>query len=284
MMDALKHFVLVAQHGTFTEASRRAHLSQPALTASIQRLEETFAARLFVRGRRGAELTAAGTALLPRAYAALAAVDDGKRAVAEVTGLKVGEVRLGAGATACTYLLPQVLARFRTTHPNVTFRLRECTTEEALNQLHAGELDLAVVTHDKGELWCTDALVLVAAPGLKTDNAPFVTFAVGATTRRLLDQHFPKAHIVMELQSIAAVKGNVRAGIGMALVSRSACVNDLAAGTLVEVKHAQTPITRELHIVHRGVDRLPPAAASLRALLLENARPVNAKRGRGRTK
>ena len=39
MLDELRHFILVTQHGTFTEAARRAHLTQPALTASIHRLE-----------------------------------------------------------------------------------------------------------------------------------------------------------------------------------------------------------------------------------------------------
>lgn len=270
MLDGLKQFVLVAQHRTFTEAARRAHLSQPALTAAIQRLEDQFGARLFVRGRRGAELTAEGQALMPRALAALAAVEDGRRAVAEVAGLKSGEVRMGAGATACTYLLPPVLAEFRSRHPGVVFRLRECTTEEVLNLLHMGDMDLGVVTHPGGERWREDPLILVCAPGVDAATAPFVTFSPGATTRRLLDERFPEARIVMELQSIAAVKGNVRAGIGKALVSRSAVARDLAAGHLVEIRDRRTPVPRTLHLVHRGVDRLPPAAAALRTLLLQS--------------
>src|SRR5438067_8459620 len=105
VLDLFRHFALVAQHGTLTAAARHAHVTQPALTASIQRLEAQMAARLFVRGhgsRARATLTAAGEALLPRARAALAAVDEGRRAVAEVMGLAVGTVRLGAGATVCT--------------------------------------------------------------------------------------------------------------------------------------------------------------------------------------
>src|SRR5262249_22490239 len=130
MLDELKHFVLIAENRTFTAAARRAHLSQPALTASIHRLEEDIGARLFDRGRSGAELTAAGAALLPRARAARAAVDEGRRAVAEVVGLRAGEVRIGAGATACTYLLPPLLAAFRKRHPGVRILLREAFTEQ----------------------------------------------------------------------------------------------------------------------------------------------------------
>ena len=96
MFDSFAHLLLIVEHGTFTEAARHAHLSQPALTASIRRLEEAFGAQLLHRGRRGASLTAAAEALLPRARAALAAVAEGRRAVDEVLELRVGEVRLGA--------------------------------------------------------------------------------------------------------------------------------------------------------------------------------------------
>src|SRR6185369_8642167 len=124
MLEPLHHFVLIAQHGTFTAAARHAHVTQPALTASIQRLELQMGAKLFNRGPGGASLTAAGQALLPRARAAIAALDEGRRAVAEVMGLATGYVRLGAGATVCTYYLPRPLARFRTRHSGVQILLR----------------------------------------------------------------------------------------------------------------------------------------------------------------
>src|SRR5690606_27696703 len=82
-------------------------------------------------------------------------------------GLARGEVRIGAGGTACTYLLPPIVAAFRREHPSVRFLLRETAPDEALAALEAGELDLAAVTADHGELWFMDALVLVAAPGTK---------------------------------------------------------------------------------------------------------------------
>jgi DNA-binding transcriptional LysR family regulator len=285
MLESLRQFVLIVEHGTFTRAARRAHLSQPALTASIHRLEDELGARLLTRGRQGAALTAAGEALLPRARAALAALEDARRAVREVAGLHAGEVRLGAGATACTYLLPRGLAEFRAQHPDVRFLLREATTAEVMSALQAGELDLGVITPAHGapftlptDPWFMDELVLVSSaaatvlPGAagraRLARLPFLTFGKGSTTRELLDRHFPGAEVVMELGSIAAVKGNVRAGIGVALVSRSAVFADLAARRLVELPHPATPIRRPLHLVHRGLDRLPPAAAALRAMLL----------------
>ena len=269
MIDELRHFLLIVERGTFTGAARQAHLSQPALTASIHRLEAHFGARLLARGPGGATTTAAGQALVPRARAVLAALADAGRAVAEIEGVHAGEVRVGAGATACTYLLPPALAAFRAEHPGVRFLLREANSEQVLDELHAGELDLGVVPTDTGEPWFDDELILVAAPDLpQPERAPFVAFARGSTSRELLERHFPGADVVMELGSIAAVKGNVRAGIGVALVSSSAVVHDLAAGRLITVPHKATPISRPLHLVHRGVEHLPPAAARLRELLL----------------
>ncbi len=288
VLEPLRHFTLVAQHRTFTAAARHAGVTQPGLTASIQRLEAQMKAKLFLRGPGGATLTAAGEALLPRARAALAAVEEGRRAVAEVMGLTAGSVRVGAGATVCTYYLPRTLAKFRARHPGVQIHLREANPSDLLDALEAGALDLVilaqVVRRGGGDLlraarsglvrekWLDDELVLVGAPGIDSKSAPLVTFAPGATTRTLVDVHFAGAPIAMELGSIAAVKGNTRAGVGIALVSRRAVERDVAGGQLVILAHERTPIIRPMFIVHRGRDRLPPAAAELHRMLREQGR------------
>ncbi len=278
MLDELRYLILIADAGTFTAAARTAHLSQPALSAAIHRLEEAMGARLLHRGPAGASLTAAGAALLPRARAALAAVEDGRRAVHEVEAGEVGEVRLGAGATACTYLLPTLLASYRKRWPGVMLRVREAFTDELEAMVAAGDIDLAVVTvpvrkspPKPYDWWRDDELIVVSAPGVVPRTAGWVTFADGSPTRALLLARNPDAQIVMELGSIAAVKGNVRAGIGLALVSRAAVSVDLSRGVLVEVALPWSPVMRRLALRHRGVDRLPPSAARLRDLLL--ARP-----------
>jgi DNA-binding transcriptional LysR family regulator len=271
MLDQLRHFLLIAEHGTFTAAAVRAHLSQPALTASIRRLEEELDARLFDRGRAGARLTAAGEALLPHARAAVVAVDEGRRAVRDLASLEAGEVRIGAGSTACTYLLPPVLSAFRRRHPKVALRLRELSEEPALLAFDRGELDLLIVGGKRGDLFRREELVLVAAPSVDPSALPFVTFPRGSATRALLDRHFPGVDIVMEVHGASTVKGSVRAGLGVALISRSAVATDLELGRLVEVPDPRAPIPRPLRIVHRGIDRLSAPARVLRRMLLEGA-------------
>lgn len=276
MLEPLRHFALVAQYGTFTTAARHAHVTQPALTASIQRLEGQLGAKLLDRGRGGASLTAAGEALLPRARAALAAVEEGKRAVAEVMGLTAGIVRLGAGATVCTYYLPRILARFRAKHSGVRIHLREANQDDLVDAVEAGDLDLTILARVAGELprglarekWVADELVLVAAPGLaEPEAAPIVTLARGTTTRMLTDRYFPERAIAMELGSIAAVKANTRAGVGVALLSRHAVERDIATNHLEIVPSPRTPVARPFYLVHRGRARLPPAASELHRML-----------------
>jgi DNA-binding transcriptional LysR family regulator len=268
MIEELRHFLLIVEYGTFTEAAHRAHLSQPALSASVRRLEEQMKARLLDRGRQGAWPTRAGQALLPHARAALAAILEGQRAVEEVEGLRVGEVRLGAGATATTYLLPRILARFRRLHPRLKFLLREGYALDIRAEIEAGELDLGIVSGPGVDEWRDDDLILVASPKIDPRKAGFLTFPEGSTTRELLQTHFGDVDIVMELAGIAAVKGNARAGMGKALISRAAVASDLSSGALVEVKSRKTPVRRKLSLVHRGVSRLPPAAAALREAIL----------------
>jgi DNA-binding transcriptional LysR family regulator len=281
MFELLQTFVFVAEEGTITAAARRAHVTQPALTSALKRLEALVGATLVVRSRPRVALTAAGSALLPHARAALTSARDGLRAVEEVAGLAAGEVRLGAGATACAYFLPPILAEFRRRYPRVAIVLREATHPDLALGLAAGEFDLAVVSrspsagatrHEAGDdLFCEDELVLVRAPELvdaSPERTPFVTFPRGAHARAALDELFPGATIAMEIASIAAVKANVRAGMGLGLVSRRAALRDLARGDLVLVPSPLTPRKRSLVIAHRGLSRLPPAAAALRELLL----------------
>ena len=214
-------------------------------------------------------------------------MEEGRRAVAEVMGLAVGSVRLGAGATVCTYYLPRTLAKFRSRHPGVQILLREANPDDLIDALEAGDLDLVIlarVTKRGGgsdflraasrglvrEKWIDDEIILVGAPGTDPKTAPMVTFAHGATTRTLVDQYFPGVPIAMELGSIAAVKGNTRAGVGVALVSRRAVERDVAGGQLVVLASDRTPIVRPLYLVHRGRDRLPPAATELHRMLREH--------------
>ena len=142
---------------------------------------------------------------------------------------------------------------------------------------HGWLIDLALVsdasipaqaTWFTAEPWRDDPLLLVASPAPAHDPTAYVSFPQGAILRHLLSTYVPEAQVVMELGSIAAVKGNVRAGVGRALMSEAACQRDLRQGRLVTVDDPRMPIPRTLVLIHRGLERLTPAAAALRERLL----------------
>lgn len=278
MYADLCNFLLVLQEGTFTGAARSAHLTQPALSASIRRLEDQLGGPLLHRDRRGARLTDAGQALLPHARAARAAVEEGRRSVAETLGLGRGEVVIGAGATATTYLLPEVLRAFGDRHPGIRYRLTEVGTPAVVQGVREGLLDLGIATRlpeDTSrwgvveERWRPDPLVVICAPGESRARPPFLTFVEGSPLRTLLHRHFPEAVVHMELGSIPAIKGNVAVGSGVALVPQSAVERSVEEGRLAYWPDPRTPLTRDLVLIHRGHDRLSTAAGALRELLLD---------------
>jgi DNA-binding transcriptional LysR family regulator len=278
MFDLLRYFLLACEERSITKAARRAHVTQPAMSAAIARLEDELGVELFHRDRGGVAPTTAGEALVPRARAVLAAVEDARRAVEEVRDLKTGRVRVGGGATVCAYYLPPVLAEFRAQHPAVKLLVREGTSEGTREAVMAGELDLGIITVDHGEFWRDDEMILVASP--HSAGTSMVTFPKGATIREAVDRHFPECEIVMELSGIASVIEHAAQGLGVALVSRVSVEDSLSDGTLVEVKDPRTPIVRPLKIVHRGVERLSPAAAALRKLLLASRAVRRRRHGR----
>jgi DNA-binding transcriptional LysR family regulator len=280
MFEQLRHLLLIVEHGSFTAAARHAHLSQPALTASIQRLEERIGAQLLERRPRGAVPTAAGLALVPHARAALAAVRTGQTAVAEVQGLARGEVRIGGGGTACSYLLPQALAGFHRLHPGLKLRVREVFTPQVPAAVAAGELDLGVgVSGAPGlhsDVWRTDPVALVAHASLTVardgdrvaPGFPALSLLPGASLRAQLATRMSDLDVVMELGSIESVKGHVAQGLGVALLPLVAVAQELERGELVRIADVRTPEPRTLLLLHPGVDRLAPGSRALRRYLL----------------
>ncbi len=273
-MRDLLYFLETAKHPTFTQAAKAAHLSQPALTAAMQRLEREVNAKLFARGPKGTELTDAGRILFQHANAIVNEFEVAKQEIEELNGLLRGRVRIGAGTTAATYLLPPMLMLFRRKHPNIELQMREESSDALRFSIETGTLDLAIVAEAVGVPWRTDELIVVASPKFDTAiplaEGPFVAFPRGGASRIALDTLFPRAKIVVEVASIASLKANVRAGLGRALLSRVAVERELTRGELVEIRTSTTPIRRQFRALYRDPKSLSPAARAFLQMLREN--------------
>jgi DNA-binding transcriptional LysR family regulator len=142
----LQHFLAAARHGTLHAAAEAAGLSQPALTKSIRRLEHQLGATLFERHPRGVRLTAYGEALALHAAALEAELRHAEDALRTLRLTARGLVRVGAGPSMGTTLLPAVAARLLAQGPAVQLQIRSGLNDTLLSWLQRGELDFAITT------------------------------------------------------------------------------------------------------------------------------------------
>jgi DNA-binding transcriptional LysR family regulator len=141
----LEYFVAVAEEANFTRAAERVHISQPGVSAQIRQLEHELGATLIDRSGRAATLTTAGEAALEHARAALGSAAAVREAVDQVRGLIRGRVLVGM-VTSCTVEpLFEALAAFHREHPGVEITLVEDNSDQLLERIRAGALDLALV-------------------------------------------------------------------------------------------------------------------------------------------
>lgn len=142
-IEQLTYFQCVAQTGNFTQAAQLLHLSQPALSRSIQRLEDELGQPLFERKPRSVELTDAGILFQKRSEQILSIVEDTKAEINDDG--QSGRIRLGAIPTVAPFFLPDILRQFSDEYPKSTLIVQEDTTDNLLRRCKQGELDLAIL-------------------------------------------------------------------------------------------------------------------------------------------
>src|SRR5437899_8741492 len=124
MHPQLEAFAEVVSRGSVTGAARALYVTQPALTARLNALEQALGTPLLVRRRGGVRMTEAGRAFLPYAERALQAVADGRSLLTELEHGAAGYIAICASPIVSTYALPTILKRFSETHPGVQVAVR----------------------------------------------------------------------------------------------------------------------------------------------------------------
>jgi DNA-binding transcriptional LysR family regulator len=142
----LEAFVAVADADSFSVAAEKAHLTQPAISKRIAKLEEQLNCRLFDRIGRNINLTEAGRVLLPRAQGLLKQLDDTKQHVRDLSGTVSGNLRLAISHHIGLYRLPPVLKAFAGRYPEVSLELDFMDSEVAYDGVRQGDFELAVIT------------------------------------------------------------------------------------------------------------------------------------------
>jgi molybdate transport repressor ModE-like protein len=149
----------VAERGSFSAAARSLHLTQPAVSRAVAKLEREAGTRLLERTSRGIRLTEAGELVVARAAAIAGHLAAVERDLEAVRGLRAGSVRVGAFPHGGASLVVPAAASLAQEHPDVEVAFRDVSSAAGLRLVAAGELDVAVVFRGRGDPPPTDGLV-----------------------------------------------------------------------------------------------------------------------------
>lgn len=169
----LHTFVAVAQQGTLGRAAETLNLSQPALSKTLNELEQLTGTRLFERGRLGAQLTLVGEQFLTHAVKVLDALNSAGQALNRKEGLNNDIVRIGALPTAALGILPTVIGQFHMQQKDITLQVATMNNTMLLAGLKSGEIDIGIGRMSDPELMSglhyellfLESLKLVVRPG-----------------------------------------------------------------------------------------------------------------------
>jgi DNA-binding transcriptional LysR family regulator len=144
-VDQLRTFVAIAETGSFTRAAEVVHKTQSAVSMQMKRLEERIGKPIFERDGRASKLTEDGERLLDYARR-IVKLNSEALSIVGGTGL-TGSVRLGVPDDYVDRYLPEIMARFARSHPDVELTVLCEPTIELVDRIDRGELDLAIITH-----------------------------------------------------------------------------------------------------------------------------------------
>ena len=260
----LQTFFVVAEVSQISEAARRLHLSQPAVTGHIRRLEANLETTLFIRSSRGVTLTPVGARLRERLHQVFAELE---RVLAELDLSRevTGIVALAASTTLARYFVPRIFLRFHQYHPAAALSLTMGNTEQVLDHLREHRVGLGLVEglrHTPGvrlEEFLPDEIVAVCATrisdprlrraidGVKSardlEAVPLLWREPGAGTRMVVERALTESGVNRKnldqrfaLGSPEALKSLVIAGLGVGFFSCWEIQQEMATGLIRPVE------------------------------------------------
>lgn len=279
LLAQLEGFVEIARQSNMRRAALALSISQPALTSRLKGLEEEVGSALFRRTHSGMVLTPAGRAFLPHADRALEAVRSGTALVRELGEGVVGELALAVAPAFSAYVLPELLVRFTERHPAVRLLVRTGHSEEVVDLVSRGEVDLGIVRElrdprVRSRPLYEDELVLVVWPEHPFAAAGQIDVADIAHVQLILFDRtssyyevtnalFRRAGVVprgvTEVDNIEAARRMVERGLGVALLPGTGVADAIASGALREVRMLGAETIRRRIV---AIERLGPHPGS----------------------
>ena len=286
----LKVFESVARHLSFSRAAEELHLSQPAVSTQVRKLEDHAGLPLFEQLGKKVHLTPAGAHMLQSSRAIIQQFTELDEAMTQFKGVAGGQLNI-AVISAGDYFFPSLLVEFARRHAGVTLNFGVCNREELLTQMAENRTDLAVMVRPPrdadttAEAFAPHPYVIVAAPNhplvgrkriplARVLSEPFIVREKGSDTWQSMSDAFgpqlPHLNVAMEIKSTETIKQAVIAGMGVTFLSAHTISRELHAGSLAILDVQRFPLMLHWYLVHRRGKRLPPVAQAFKSFLAQD--------------
>jgi DNA-binding transcriptional LysR family regulator len=291
----LRAFVAVAERGSFHAAASDIHLSQPALSRRIAKLEGALGVRLLERTTRKVELTTVGRDFARKARDLLNGLDQSLLGISEIAERMSGEVTIACVPSAVRYLLPKVLQQYHEKYPRILLRIADEGAGDVLSSVARGDADFGVNyigAHEPNiefEPVLKEAFVVACRKDhelakrrkvtwAELGKYDYMTVAKASGNRFLLDLALAdtpgRPRSFCEVRHVMTVVSLVEAGLGIAAVPQLA-MPPRDHPTLASIPLVEPAVTRTVGLIRRRGIALSPAAQQLYDMVLA-ARRVKA--------
>ncbi|MGM7634915.1 LysR family transcriptional regulator [Bacillus sp. Hm123] len=268
----LQVFVTVVEKKNFSKAAEELHMTQPAVSQYIRKLEESVGVRLLERTNKYVRLNKAGEIVFHHAKEITGLYKKMQHLVDDLANEASGPLSIGASYTFGEYILPHLVANMQQNYPNIQPTVTIGNTADISNLVISHQLDVGIVEgHFKTEQplqteeIAKDSMVIIASPAHPLSNKDgevttkdleqqtWILRESGSGTREAAEHAFQRLHIspahIVNFGSTQAIKEAVEAGLGISLLSQLAIQKELRYGHLQIINIDKLPFTRQFSII-----------------------------------
>lgn len=257
-LSSYRIFYAVANAGNISKAAKELYISQPAISKSIQKLEESIGVRLFDRSSRGVTLTQEGELLYSHVKSAFEMLSMGEDKLRRSIELGVGHLTIGVSSTLCKYILLPYLRDFIKKYPHINISISCHSTNQTLALLEDGKLDIGLIGKPENskniDFYCLreiedifvatgDYLHNLKLRGVEAEqllqNSTLMLLDKENMTRQYIDDYFQDNHImiqdIIEVSNMDLVIEMSKISLGVGCVIRDFVTEELETGILKEI-------------------------------------------------
>lgn len=257
-LSSYRIFYTVANTGNISKAAKELYISQPAISKSIQKLEESVGCKLFSRSSRGVVLTDEGKLLYEHVSEAFETLTMGEEKLKRSIELGVGHLKIGVSSTLCKYLLLPYLKEFIRQNPHISISISCQSTNDTLKLLEDNKIDIGLIGKPENLknihfdfleeiedifVAAKDYLRNLKARGIQKDyilqSSTLMLLDKNNMTRQYIDDYLQENQIIIkdsiDISDMDLLIDFARIGVGVACVIKNFVREDLENGTLMEI-------------------------------------------------